>query len=93
MTGGVSFLLAMFVFFFSLNARTQSIISTNRDSPSVANARAALYQKMAEQAAADKQARIQAENERLRQKTEAEFGPVHRLPFLPTPGVAWKNIR
>ena len=80
MTGGVSLLLAVFVFFFSLNARTQSIISTNGDSPAVASARAALYQKMAEQAAADKQARIQAENERLRRKTEAEFGPVHRLP-------------
>jgi hemolysin activation/secretion protein/AraC-like DNA-binding protein len=86
LTGGINLLLAMLVLFFPPNARTQSIISTNGDSPTVVGARAALYQKMAEQAAADKQARIQAENEHLRQKTEAEFGPVHRLPAFTNAG-------
>jgi hemolysin activation/secretion protein/AraC-like DNA-binding protein len=77
---GMNLLLAVVAIFFSLNAVAQTDISTNGDSPAVAAARAALYQKMAEQDAADKQAKIEAENARVRQQTEAEFGPVHRIP-------------
>ena len=81
--------------FFSLNVRAQTIISTNGDSPAVAKARAALYQKMAEQDAADKQARIQAENERCARKRRRSSARSTGCPLPPTPGRVsrWKNIR
>jgi hemolysin activation/secretion protein/AraC-like DNA-binding protein len=89
-TAGINLLLAMLAIFFSLNAFAQTTGSTNGDSPPVAAARAALYQKMAELAAADQQARIEAENTRLRQQTEAEFGPVHRIPVSTNGGPHFK---
>ena len=92
-TAGMNLLLAMCAIFFSLNVFAQTTGSTNGDSPAVAVARAALYQKMAEQDAADKQAQAKAENERLRQKTEAEFGPVHHVSVSTNAGPRFKVER
>jgi hemolysin activation/secretion protein/AraC-like DNA-binding protein len=92
-TAGINLLLAMLAIFFSLNAFAQTTGSTNGDSPAVVSARAALYQKMAELAAADRQAKIAAENARLRQQTEAEFGPVHRIPVSTNAGPHFKVER
>ncbi|MEI9864174.1 MAG: helix-turn-helix domain-containing protein [Limisphaerales bacterium] len=75
-----SLLLALFTFFFSLTVFGQTTNSVSQDSSAVSAARAALYQKMAEQDATDKQAEIEAEKERVRQRTEALFGKVHRVP-------------
>ena len=85
-SAGINLLLAVFALFFSLNLSAQTAGSTNGDSPAVAAARAALYQKMAELDAADKEAKIEAENTRRRQETEAEFGPVHRIPVSTNAG-------
>jgi hemolysin activation/secretion protein/AraC-like DNA-binding protein len=86
MSAGINLLPAFFVIFFLLNAFAQTTGSTNGDSPAVAIARAALSQKLAEQAAAEHQAKIDAENARLRREAAAEFGPVHRIPVSTNAG-------
>jgi hemolysin activation/secretion protein/AraC-like DNA-binding protein len=85
-SAGINLLPAFFAVFFSLNAFAQTTGSTNGDSPAVAITRAALSQKMAEQAAAEHQAKIDAENARLRREAATEFGPVHRIPVSTNAG-------
>jgi hemolysin activation/secretion protein/AraC-like DNA-binding protein len=87
---GINLLLAVSAFFFSLNVFAQTASPATDDSPAVAIARAALYQKMAEAEAADKQAEVEAENVRLRQQTEEEFGPVHHIPVSTNAGPHFK---
>ena len=72
MTSGISVLLLLLGIFFPTEGFSQTN-SGGGDTPEMARARAALYQKMAE-------AQAEERNSLARSNTEAMFGKVHRLP-------------
>ncbi len=93
-TAGINLLLAMLAIFFPLNVFAQTTGSTNGDSPAVASARAALYQKMAELAAADQQAKIEAGNAVSASRRRRSLARFTGFPFPPTRAriSRWENI-
>ncbi|MDD5138775.1 MAG: helix-turn-helix domain-containing protein [Verrucomicrobiales bacterium] len=99
-TAGITALLLMLGLFFSTAGFAQTS-PANGDSDAMARARAALYQKMTEQAAEEQkaaareqEARRQLETEKqnamARSNTVALFGKVHRLPVPTNAGPSFK---
>ena len=92
-TAGIGLLLTLLVLFFLTPAMAQTN-SNSGDTEAIATARAALLQKMADATAADaaakKQAEVEAENAKKRLETEEIFGKVHRIPASTNAGPRFK---
>jgi hemolysin activation/secretion protein/AraC-like DNA-binding protein len=82
MTAGIGMMLTLLAVFFSPTVTAQTNATTG-DTKAMANARAALLQKMAEADVEEKEAQMRLEN-------EEKYGPVHRIPVSTNAGPKFK---